>query len=85
MSSFFIQYNCGVGESNIHKKYEDVALVSAVFMFIALLFIVLIHFMLKTSKLEEQRFDMNTITAGDYTVELDITREMYQYFLDSRY
>ena len=30
-----------------------------------------------TSKLDQLAYDMNTITAGDFTVELDINRKMY--------
>jgi hypothetical protein len=28
---------------------------------------------------------MSTITAGDFTVEMDITSDMYQHFLDQYY
>ena len=30
-------------------------------------------------------YDMNTISAGDFTAELDITKEMYEDFLDNQY
>ena len=28
---------------------------------------------------------MNTITAGDFTVEMDINEEMYQHFIEEEY
>ena len=31
-----------------------------------------------TSKLDQLSYDMSTITAGDFTVELDINKEMYR-------
>jgi hypothetical protein len=35
--------------------------------------------------LDQKEYDVNTISAGDFTVELDITEEMYQDYLDNFY
>jgi len=41
--------------------------------------------MQSTSKLEQKTYDMNTITAADFTVEFDITKEMYDNFVENEY
>jgi len=51
--------------------------VAACILLIAFCFINLIYYMQATSKLDQLAYDMNTITAGDFTVELDINRKMY--------
>lgn len=35
--------------------------------------------------MDQLEYDMNTISAGDFTVELDITPEMYQDYMDNFY
>jgi hypothetical protein len=42
-------------------------------MFVAFCFMLAIYFLQKTSKIDQAEQDMNTITAGDFTVEMDIT------------
>ena len=59
------------------EKYNKVSLVAACILLIAFCFINLIYYMQATSKLDQLAFDMNTITAGDFTVELDIDKDMY--------
>ena len=41
--------------------------------------------MQNTSKINMMEYDMNTISAGDFTCELDLTNEMYDDFLDNFY
>lgn len=50
-------------------------------MFTAFLYSLLIYWLQTTSKLDQLKYDLKTITAGDFTVEFDITREMYETFL----
>ena len=38
-----------------------------------------------TSKLDQLDYDINTITAGDYTVQMDINRSMWDFFIDEIY
>jgi len=56
-------------------KYNKVALASACITFISFCFGALIYYMQRTSKLDQQNYDMNTITAGDFTVELDLEKD----------
>lgn len=57
---------------------------SACVTFIAFCFGALIYYMQKTSRLDQLNFDMNTITAGDFTVEMDIRTAQYNQFLSER-
>lgn len=76
-SRFFIQHTCTVTAADQAEKYNKVALVAACILLIAFCFINLVYYMQATSKLDQLAYDMNTITAGDFTVELDINRAMY--------
>lgn len=72
MSTFFTQHTCNVKGDEFKDKYNKIALASSCITFIAFCFGALVYYMKKTSKLDQQNYDMNTITAGDFTVEMDI-------------
>ena len=52
---------------------------------ICLLFFFSIRFKVEEGDVKEQEWDLATITAGDYTVELTITPEMYQLWKSENY
>ena len=54
-------------------------------MFVAFFYSLVIYYMQTTTKINMLEYDMNTISAGDFTVELDITKKMYDEFLDNFY
>jgi len=54
-------------------------------MFIAIVFILTLYYLEETVHLDQKKFDVNTITASDYTVELDITTAMWNNFLKHHY
>ena len=84
MSKFFLQHTCTVKDDAFKDKYNKIAMVSACIMFIAFCFGALVYYMKKTSKLEQLNYDMNTITASDFTVEMDITGAQYKKFNEIR-
>jgi len=45
----------------------------------------LIFYLQQTSKLDAIKFDIATITASDFTVEYEISKEMYEDFLCTIY
>lgn len=53
--------------------------------FVALFFVVYIDYLRSVFKNTFIEWDVKTITAGDYSVELDITEKMYKTFLDTKY
>jgi hypothetical protein len=85
LANFFIQYTCEVNDDLLEVKYNQIAKATAIIMFVAFSFIMLIWYMQTTSKLQKAAYDMNTITAGDFTVEYDISAEIYDYFLKEKF
>ena len=69
----------------LKEKYDHVSLAVACIMLIAFFFIVLIYYMQRTSKLDQLSYDMNTITAGDFTVEMDINHDQWNQFMENEY
>lgn len=55
-------------------------MVSVIVMFVSFLFSQLIFYLQQTSKLDAIKFDIETITASDFTVEYEISKEMYEEF-----
>mmetsp|Transcript_8384 Transcript_8384/g.14010 ORF Transcript_8384/g.14010 Transcript_8384/m.14010 type:complete len:683 (+) Transcript_8384:250-2298(+) len=84
-SQFFVQYTCEQEESEQFRKYEDMAIVTASVIFVGIVFILLIYYLQATSKLDQKKYDVQTITAGDFTVELDISPSMFKFFCDNYY
>jgi len=59
--------------------------VSVVVMLVSFVFSQLIFFLQQTSKLDAIKFDIAVITAGDFTVEYEITKEMFEDFTSNTY
>lgn len=53
--------------------------------FIAIFFVVFIDYLSRIFKNQYIEWDVKTITAGDYSVELEITEKMWKNFLQSHY
>ncbi len=51
----------------------------------AAIFFIAIYYMRETSSLDGYMFDVSTVTAKDYTVEMDITAEMWDDFETNQY
>jgi len=48
---------------------------------VAFIYILVLYYLEKTVKMDKKNFDINTITASDFSVELDISAEMWKHFL----
>ena len=60
-------------------------MVSVIVMFVSFLFSQLIFYLQQTSKLDAIKFDIETITASDFTVEYEISKDMYLDFECNEY
>jgi hypothetical protein len=80
LAQFFIQYTCEQSEDLQKFKYEVLAKASALIMFSALFFSRIVNYLKSTSKLDQMEQDANTITAGDFTVEMNISHDMWDKF-----
>lgn len=77
----FVQYTCEMDKIQQDAKYKTIAMASIIMMFVAHMFIQVTYYLRQTAKLDLLKYDIETCTAGDYTVEMDITKEMYNDFL----
>ena len=84
-SQLFVQYTCEITEKEKEAKYDILSMVAVVVMFVSFLFSQLIFYLQQTSKLDAIKFDIATITASDFTVEYEISKEMFEEFRFNTY
>jgi hypothetical protein len=61
------------------------SIVASVGVFVAFLFLIVIYYMKRYSKMNQLDWDIQTITPGDYTLQYEITDEAYHWFLNTIY
>lgn len=76
-----MQYSCTDSTDKINKKREKGLVVSICACIVALIFLVVIFYMKKMAILDFQMWDMKTLTASDFTVEMTITEAVWNQFL----
>ena len=84
-SRFFIQYSCLQSQENLDMKYNQMCLIVSSACLIALLFTIVIRWLYQGGKMKQIDWDMSTVTAGDYTVEMMICREGYDDWKENVY
>jgi len=80
-SMFFMQVACQLTDDQLYKQRIAGLYVGCAGVFIALFYIVFIEYVKKTQKNNFVEWDVKTLTAGDYTVEVDIPEAAYKEFL----
>ena len=48
---------------------------------LVLVYLTFLHFFKRHSELDQVKWDMLTITPGDYTMQMEITKKMYEYYI----
>jgi len=84
-STLFVQFTCIQDEATQATKYEQMSLAVATAVLISFLFTVSIRSMYQGGKIQQIEWDMSTVTAGDYSVELPIKKETYEAWKQSVY
>ena len=84
-SRLFMEYTCEQSNENMDMKYNQMCLVSATAILIALLFTITIRALFQGGKIERISWDMSTVTAGDYTVEIEILKDSYDEWKNGNY
>lgn len=82
-AQFFIQYRCKQHEEDQYEKYNQIAFVTVCVLFVAFFFILYIQYLKQNAKLDVLKYDLRTITASDFTVEMDITKNDWATFLQA--
>ena len=81
----FVQYTCEQSAENQSMKYNQMCLISGTAILIALLFTVTMRYLFQGGKITKIDWDMATVTAGDYSVEIDIYKENYDEWMKNSY
>jgi len=67
------------------EKYQVVSKATFIVLLCSAIFLTVIYYMRSISSLDGYMFDVSTVTAKDYTVEMNITSDMWEYFEDNQY
>lgn len=78
LPQLFVQYSCVQSNEEMYNKYNQLAVVTAAGVLVCLLFTIMIKSLYQGGKIKRLEWDMATITAGDYTVELKIPQAKYE-------
>jgi hypothetical protein len=76
LSSFFVQFMCHQTPEVLEQKRKDGAMLAATSTFSALFFMIAVFYLRQSTALNKIQWDVETVTAADYTVELDV-RKVY--------
>eukprot|EP00347_Sterkiella_histriomuscorum_P007945 403346963 len=79
---FYVQYFCKQLDDDITLKRREALVVVSIGVFICLLFLCALYYLYETSKIEYKTWDVNTVTAADFTVECNIPQEMWNKFVE---
>lgn len=53
--------------------------------FMVMVYLTCLHYFKRRSELDQVKWDMLTITPGDYTMQMEITEKMYKQFISDHY
>jgi hypothetical protein len=84
-SSFFLQIPCTIADDVLVDRQVQGLFIGCMGAFIALFYISFIDFLKSLFKSTAVEWDVKTITAGDYCVELQITKTMWDTFIATIY
>jgi hypothetical protein len=81
----YVQYSCIIPQDNIEKRHKELSIVSCLAIFAASLYLIVLYYVKRNSKMNQLDWDIQTITPGDYTLQYEITDEAYHWFLNNVY
>lgn len=84
-ANFFVQIPCTFHLEELAERRVEGLLIACMGVFIAMFFVVYVDYLKSIFKNLNIEWDVKTITAGDYSVELDITQKMWHTFLNDIY
>ncbi len=84
-STMFIQVKCGYNSYDLNVRQVEGLLIGCFGVFIALFFVIYIDYVKSVAKNDFVEWDVKTITAGDYSVEMDISEDMWNNFVAAEY
>lgn len=73
----FVQYTCVMNEGQQRAKYFGLCVISFCGLMTCFLFTILTRWLHYKGRLNQVEWDMATVTAADYSVEVDIKKRPY--------
>lgn len=84
-SMMFLQYTCIQSDDLLHEKYDQLNLAVALGLTLLIIYGLFIRYQKLGGRIKALDYDLTTVTAGDFTVELKITKTMYNNFINNIY
>lgn len=81
----FVQFECHMTEEVKTTKKEQAAMVSCLGVLLVLVYLSVIYYFKRASDLNQMEWDIQTITPGDYTAQLEISEKAFNFFLNNIY
>ena len=77
-STVFIQYSCEVGDDELAEKRSQALLAGCVSVFSCLVLLAVLKYRAGSIGIEKREWDLQTVTASDYTIEIKIYPEQIE-------
>ena len=78
----FISYSCEQTDEVLTEKQSMTAIISCAGVLHVLIYLTVLHYFKRHSDLSQLKWDLQTVTPGDYTMQLEITQSMWDDFKD---
>ena len=85
LGTIFVQLPCKFGAEELNTRQVEGLAIACLGVFICLFFVVYLDYLKSIFKNLNIEWDVKTITAGDYSVEVDISEKMWNNFLNEIY
>ena len=80
-----MSYTCWHKEGELSERYEQLSIASGISILMAFMFLIWTRYAFQGSKILYLDFDVSTITAGDYTIEMKVPMDKYKDWLETEY
>ena len=80
-ASLFAQFACTQSQDRLDQKYIETSIISCCSVLLVCVYLIVLYNFKRSSKLMQLDWDIQTITPGDYTMQMEITDEAYEWFL----
>lgn len=76
----FYQYTCQQSKDQLYLKRMQGLVIVCLNILIGLIFVTMLRYFRRKTKIEFKQWDMDTVTVSDFTAELPIKKEMFENF-----
>ena len=80
-AKIFISYECWQSSETIAEKHSQASIVASLGVLLVLVYLTVLHYFKRASDLNQMSWDIQTITPGDYTAQMEISPKQYNFFM----